>query len=181
MRVTYTPIKGLLILQPKVFADERGYFFESYQMRRFAELGIIEPFVQDNQSISAYGTIRGLHFQRGEYAQAKLVQVLSGAVYDVAVDLRPDSPTFGQWYGIELSAENHTMFYIPRGFAHGFAALANHSVFFYKCDNYYCPEADGGVFYDDKELNINWPVPPQDRIISAKDEKLPSIADAKLV
>lgn len=181
MKVVSAPIEGLLILQPKVFSDERGYFFESYQMQKFADFGINRPFVQDNQSASSYGVIRGLHFQKGKYAQAKLVRVLAGAVYDVAVDLRLDSPTFGQWFGIELSAENKTMFYIPRGFAHGFAALADNTVFFYKCDNYYYPEADAGLLYNDADLNIPWPIPQHQRIISPKDQNLPTLADLKLV
>lgn len=180
MRVKQTFIEGLLILIPEIFSDERGYFFESYQMQKFAQLGIDCPFVQDNQSMSSYGTIRGLHFQYGEHAQAKLVRVLCGAVYDVAVDLRPNSPTFKQWYATELSGENKAMFYIPRGFAHGFATLADNTVFSYKCDNYYCPQADGGVIYNDEELSIPWPIPESQRIISAKDQKLPALKDVNL-
>lgn len=180
MKVTQTPIEGLLILEPRVFSDERGYFFESYQKQSFAELGIERPFVQDNQSLSRYGTIRGLHFQKDDWAQAKLVRVISGSVYDVAVDLRQGSPTFGQWHGVELSGENHTMFYIPRGFAHGFATLSERAIFFYKCDNYYSPQADGGVFYRDEQLKIDWPIPIADQIVSAKDAILPSLAELSI-
>lgn len=175
MTIEKTPIEGLLILHPKVFRDERGYFFESYHQRYLQELGIGQSFVQDNQSMSCYGTIRGLHFQKGEWAQAKLVRVVCGAVYDVAVDLRPGSPTFAQWYGIKLSAENQKMFYIPRGFAHGFAALKDDTVFLYKCDNFYCPDADGGLYYHDSDIGIVWPIPVADRIISAKDAALPRL------
>ncbi|MGL4524092.1 MAG: dTDP-4-dehydrorhamnose 3,5-epimerase [Spirochaetia bacterium] len=173
MIITQTPIEGLLILQPQLHKDERGYFFESYQQERFIQAGITGSFVQDNESLSSYGTIRGLHFQTGIWAQAKLVRVIQGAVYDVAVDLRPKSPTFGQSFGLELTQENHTMLYIPRGFAHGFATLSDQAVFFYKCDNFYHRESDGGVFYDDPQLKINWPISQEKRLVSQKDLGLP--------
>ena len=173
MLIHKTEINGLLEIMPTIFNDERGYFFESYQQQIFAEYGIIKPFVQDNQSCSAYGTIRGMHFQRNEWAQAKLVRVLVGAVYDVVIDMREDSSTYGKWFGCELSAENQKMLYIPRGCAHGFASLKEGSIFFYKCDNYYNASADGGIFYDDPVLQISWPIPLEKRIISQKDQQWP--------
>ncbi|MCS6967282.1 MAG: dTDP-4-dehydrorhamnose 3,5-epimerase [Cytophagales bacterium] len=172
-----TPLAGLWIFEPCVFEDERGYFFESFNQRLFAEhLGQEIVFVQDNQSKSTYGVIRGLHFQRGQYAQAKLVRVLSGRVLDVALDIRPDSPTFGQHFAIELSAENRLQVFIPRGFAHGFAVLSPTAEFFYKCDNFYAPQHEGGIYYADPQLKINWKIPLQDQIVSIKDKQQPLFA-----
>lgn len=172
-----TPLHGLWIFEPRVFEDERGYFFESFNQQTFAEhIGQDIHFVQDNQSKSGYGVIRGLHFQRGDYAQAKLVRVLSGRVLDVALDIRPESPTFGQHFALELSAENRLQLFIPRGFAHGFAVLSKTAEFFYKCDNFYAPQHEGGISYNDPQLNIDWQIPVNQQTISAKDKVLPLFA-----
>mgnify|MGYP006246802901 CR=1 FL=1 len=168
-----TPIPGLVIFEPKVFEDCRGYFFESFNAKVFDELGIDTNFVQDNQSKSTYGVLRGLHFQRGPYAQAKLVRVLSGEVLDVAVDLRKDSPTHGQHFSIILSGENKTQLYVPRGFAHGFVVLSETAEFFYKCDNFYSRENEDGIIFNDPDLSIDWQVPESDLIVSEKDKVLP--------
>lgn len=171
-----TPIEGLLIYEPKVFKDERGYFFESYNQKVFHQHFLSEVnFVQDNQSFSTYATLRGLHFQTGPHAQAKLVRVLRGVVYDVAVDLRADSPTFGKHYGVELSSENKRQFYIPRGFAHGFVVLSEEAEFFYKVDNFYNKESEGGIVFNDPDLNINWNIPPHQIKLSTKDQILPTL------
>ena len=167
-----TPIKDLLVFEPNVFKDSRGFFFESYNLNTFKEVGIKEPFVQDNHSLSTYGTLRGLHLQVGAFAQAKLVRVLRGAVLDVAVDLRPDSPTFGQHYSMELSAENQKQMYIPRGFAHGFTVLSEVAEFFYKCDNFYSKENERGIIFNDEKLNIDWKIPTDKIILSDKDKDL---------
>lgn len=175
MESTETKLKGCFILQPKIFKDDRGYFFESYNQKTFQEhTGQKINFIQDNQSYSAYGTIRGLHFQKGESAQAKLVRVLQGKVFDVAVDLREDSETYGQWFGVELSGENNTQFFIPRGFAHGFSVLSETAVFAYKCDNYYDKASEGGIIYNDSTLNIDWGIEPGKEVISEKDLVLPT-------
>lgn len=171
MQVIETPIKDLVIIEPRVFNDDRGFFFESYNQERYHDAGIKQNFIQDNISKSTYGVVRGLHFQKPPYSQAKLVQVIEGAVYDVAVDLRSDSETYGQWFGVELTAENHCQFLIPQGFAHGFAVLSEVAVFSYKCDNLYHPEAEGGVMYNDATLNIDWKIPADKAIISPKDMK----------
>jgi dTDP-4-dehydrorhamnose 3,5-epimerase len=172
-----TPLPGLWIFEPRVFEDERGYFFESFNQQIFEEhLGQPVRFVQDNQSKSGYGVIRGLHFQRGDYAQAKLVRVLSGRVLDVALDIRPESPTFGQHFALELSAANRLQLFIPRGFAHGFAVLSETAEFFYKCDNFYAPQHEGGILYNDPQLNIDWQIPAELQIISAKDKVQPLFA-----
>ena len=168
-----TPIDGVIIFEPKVFHDDRGYFFESYNERLFAQNGINAKFVQDNQSKSSYGVIRGLHFQKGEHAQAKLVRVLSGKVLDVAVDLREGSKTFGQHVATELSAENNLSLFIPRGFAHGFSVLSETAVFSYKCDNLYCKEAEGGLDLTDPDLAIDWRIPFDKAILSEKDKHHP--------
>lgn len=173
-----TPIKDLLIFEPKIFNDSRGFFFESYNQRTFAEAGIERPFVQDNQSLSTYGTLRGLHLQRGEAAQAKLVRVLQGSVLDVAVDLRRESPTFGQYFSIELTAENKKQLYVPRGFAHGFVVLSEMAEFFYKCDNFYSPGSEVGIMYNDKTLNVDWMLSDDDLILSDKDKVLLSFDEA---
>ncbi len=169
-----TPIQGLMIFEPRVFADDRGYFYESYNEKIFAEAGIHDNFVQDNQSKSTYGVLRGLHYQTGEHVQSKLVRVLEGSVLDVAVDIRPDSPTYGQHYTIELSAENHLQFYVPRGFAHGFLVLSDTAIFSYKCDNFYNKASEGGIAYDDPTLNIDWKIPTEDMILSDKDKVNPT-------
>ena len=156
MKVIQTGIDGLYILEPRVFEDTRGYFFESYNKTVFEAAGLFYDFVQDNQSKSSYGTVRGLHFQKGEHAQAKLVRVLEGVVLDVAVDLRRASPTYGKHVAVELSGENKLMMIIPRGFAHGFSVLSETAVFAYKCDNFYCKESEGGIRFDDPTLAIDW-------------------------
>lgn len=173
MEVIKTPIEGLLIIEPKVFGDERGYFIESYQEKRYQENGMPSRFVQDNEAFSKYGVVRGLHYQHPPFAQTKLVRVIQGKVFDVAVDLRRNSPTFGQWYGIELSAENKRQLYIPQGFAHGYSVLSETSLFAYKCDNLYAPGNEGGIFLFDEELGIDWQIPEKDRTVSEKDQKLP--------
>ena len=174
MQVTETKLKGCFIIQPDVFKDSRGCFFESYNEQKFTKLtGQHGHFVQDNQSASSYGVLRGLHFQQGEYAQAKLVRVLEGKVLDVAVDIRPDSPTYGQSVAVELSADNHTQLYIPRGFAHGFSVLSSTAVFAYKCDNVYHKASEGGTRFDDPSLNIDWKLPADKVLLSEKDLDLP--------
>lgn len=177
MEIITTPIEGLLIIEPKVFHDARGYFVETYNEQRYREAGIDAQFVQDNQSCSSFGVVRGLHFQRPPYTQAKLVCCTQGRVLDVAVDLRKDSKTFGRWFSVELTEENHRQFFIPRGFAHGFSVLSEKAVFTYKCDNLYHPEADGGLLLSDPALDIDWQVPTQQRIISDKDTKHPLLKD----
>lgn len=173
-----TPIDDLLIFEPKIFSDSRGYFFEAFNLKNFYDqLGKEIDFVQDNQSRSSYGTLRGLHFQKGEWAQAKLVRVLSGRVLDVAVDLRPTSRTFKKYFSIELSAENKKQLFIPRGFAHGFSVLSESAEFFYKCDNYYEPSSDAGIFSGDKILNIDWKIPVDKIILSEKDRTLPTLEE----
>jgi dTDP-4-dehydrorhamnose 3,5-epimerase len=174
MKVQETKLKGCFIIEPTIFKDSRGYFFESYNEIKFKELtGQNGHFVQDNQSASTYGVIRGLHFQRGEFAQAKLVRVLEGEVLDVAVDLREESDTYGQWVSVELSAENNKQIYVPRGFAHGFSVLSESAVFVYKCDNIYDKASEGGIRYDDPTLNIDWIIPSGKKVLSEKDEALP--------
>ncbi|PWJ39403.1 dTDP-4-dehydrorhamnose 3,5-epimerase [Sediminitomix flava] len=180
MEIIKTKLKDCYIIEPKVFGDERGYFFESFHKEKFkVETGLDIDFVQDNQSSSKYGVLRGLHLQFGEYAQAKLVRVLSGRVLDIAVDLREESETYGQYEAVELSADNKRQFFVPRGFAHGFVVLSESAEFFYKCDNYYAPSYEGGIFYNDKDLNIDWGIPQSEMIISEKDQKLPSLSDFK--
>jgi dTDP-4-dehydrorhamnose 3,5-epimerase len=177
MEIIKTPIEGLLVIKPQVFVDARGYFVETYNEKRYREAGIDAQFVQDNQSCSSYGVVRGLHFQRPPYTQAKLVCCTVGRVLDIAVDLRKNSPTFGQWHSVELSAENHLQFFIPKGFAHGFSVLSETAVFAYKCDNLYHPEADGGILLSDPDLAIDWQVPEELRILSEKDKKHPMLKD----
>ena len=177
MNVIQTPIEGVFIIEPQVFTDERGYFFESYNRATFEAAGLHYDFVQDNQSKSSYGTVRGLHFQKGEHAQAKLVRVLEGTVLDVAVDLRRNSPTYGQHVEVELSEQNKWMMLIPRGFAHGFSVLSKTAVFSYKCDNFYCKEAEGGIRFNDPTLNINWRIDKEKILISEKDRCHPFFAE----
>lgn len=170
MKVFKTEIDGVFIIEPVVFEDERGYFFESYNKENLKAQGIDYDFIQDNQSKSRYGTIRGIHFQKGEYAQAKLVRVLEGTVLDVAVDLRRGSPTFGKHVAVELSAENRRQLMIPRGFGHGFSVLSETAVFAYKCDNVYNKASEGGLRYDDPALGIDWKIDPSKAILSEKDK-----------
>jgi dTDP-4-dehydrorhamnose 3,5-epimerase len=177
MKVTKTEIEGVLILEPQVFGDERGYFFESYNRRAFAEAtGLDIDFVQDNESRSGYGVLRGLHFQLPPHAQSKLVRVVSGRVLDVAVDIRRGSPTFGHHVTCELTGENHRQFFLPRGMAHGFVVLSEEAVFQYKCDNLYHPAAEGAIAWDDPELGIDWGIPAADIILSEKDRHHPHLS-----
>lgn len=181
MNVIDTKISGLFILEPKVFMDGRGYFFESYNKTTMGGLlGKEYTFVQDNESKSSYGVIRGLHYQLAPFSQAKLVRVLQGKVYDVAVDLRKNSPTFLDWVGVELSAENKRQFLIPKGFAHGFSVLSEIAIFQYKCDEYYHPEAEAGILYNDPSLNIDWKIKAENIKISPKDLLLPKLEEAKM-
>lgn len=173
MNIRQTGIDGLLIIEPKVFSDSRGYFFESYHKSRLEEVGINHQFIQDNQSRSSYGVIRGLHFQTEPYAQAKLLRVLEGTIYDVAVDIRQGSPTMGQWFGLEISAENQLQLLVPAGFAHGFSVLSPFATLFYKCDAYYHPESESGIRYDDPTLQIDWKIDRSSAIVSDKDKELP--------
>lgn len=166
-------IEGLVVLTPKIFTDNRGYFYESYNKQVWEQAGIIVNFVQDNESFSSKNTLRGLHFQKPPYAQAKLVRVLEGAVWDVAVDLRKASPTFGQWYGVELSEENKKQFFIPRGFAHGFSVLTPTAKFAYKCDNFYHKAAEGAVRFNDPELAVEWKIDLSEAVMSDKDLENP--------
>ena len=181
MEVKKTEIEGCFILEPKVFEDERGYFFESYNQEQFERLTGAKPFfVQDNQSFSERGVLRGLHFQKGQHAQAKLVRVLEGKVLDVAVDIRTGSPTFGKVVSNILSTENKKQMYIPRGCAHGFVTLSKTASFFYKCDNFYNKESEGGVLYNDPEFNIDWLIDESELIISEKDKVLPTFREVVL-
>jgi dTDP-4-dehydrorhamnose 3,5-epimerase len=173
MPFTATPIADLWLFEHNVYYDERGYFYESYNEQTWASVGIHTHFVQDNQARSTRGVLRGLHFQEGEMAQAKLVRVLEGEVLDVAVDLRTDSPTFGQWYAVRLSAENKLQLLVPRGFAHGYVALSETAEFAYKCDNFYSKAHERGIRYDDPTLGINWEFDLQNAVISEKDQVLP--------
>jgi dTDP-4-dehydrorhamnose 3,5-epimerase len=177
MEITKTPIEDLLIIKPRVFDDARGFFFESYSEKIFFDNGIQVKFCQDNQSRSSYGVVRGLHYQLSPHSQTKLVSVVQGAVWDVA--LRRESPTFGQWYGVELTGENHLQFLIPKGFAHGFSVLSDIAVFAYKCDDFYHPELERGIMYNDPALNIDWKIPAEKAIISDKDTKHPLLKDAE--
>lgn len=177
MNVIKTSIEGLVIVEPRVFGDERGFFMETYNAERYKQAGINADFVQDNLSSSTYGVIRGLHYQRPPHTQSKLVYVISGKVLDVAVDIRPGSPTFGQYESVELSGDNKRQFFIPRGFAHGFAVLSEHAVFAYKCDNFYAPSYEAGIRYDDADIKINWQIPENKYILSDKDLLLPLFKD----
>lgn len=172
-----TDLPGLKVFEPKVWGDERGYFYESYNQQTFNAAGIDCSFVQDNQARSSYGVLRGLHYQKGNKAQAKLVRVLEGRVLDVVVDLRADSPTFKRSYSIELSAENKKQLFVPRGFAHGYVVLSETAEFFYKCDNFYDKSAEGGLAYNDPDLNIDWRIALKDAIISEKDQQLTFLKD----
>lgn len=171
MEVIKTAIEGILIIEPKIFKDARGYFFEAFSQKVFDEKVMPIRFVQDNESMSSYGVIRGLHFQRPPFTQSKLVRCVKGRVLDVAVDIRKGSPTYGQHVAIELNEDNHRQVFIPRGFAHGFAVLSETAVFQYKCDNFYTPEADGGISIKDESLGIDWQIPTENAILSEKDIK----------
>lgn len=175
MEVIKTAIPEVVILEPKVYQDDRGYFFEAFSEEIFSQLVTPTHFVQDNESRSSYGVVRGLHFQAPPYAQAKLVRVVKGSVLDVAVDLRKGSPSYGTHVAVELSEENHRMLFIPRGFAHGFSVLSSDAIFQYKCDNYYAPQSGGAVAWDDPTLSIDWRVPTHDVILSAKDAHHPCL------
>ncbi len=180
MEIIKTEIPDLVIIKNKVFEDARGYFTESYNAKTFKANGIDIDFRQDNRSKSSYGVIRGLHYQLNPASQSKLVSVIVGKVYDVAVDLRKGSPTFGKWVGVELSDENHLQFLIPQGFAHGFSVMSETAIFSYKCDNFYTPELDRGIMYNDPALNIDWKIPADKALISDKDLKHPLLADAEM-
>ncbi len=181
MEVIKTDIEGVVILQPRIFGDERGYFFESFSQREFETEVCRTVFVQDNESKSCYGVVRGLHFQKPPCAQSKLVRVVKGQVLDVAVDIRKGSPTFGKHVSVELSEENKRQFFIPRGFAHGFAVLSDEAVFQYKCDNFYAPESEGSLAWDDPDLGIDWKVPAQRVILSEKDRHHPCLKEAEFL
>lgn len=170
MRVTKTNIDGVVIIKPKMFKDNRGYFFESFNEKEFKEKVANIDFVQDNESKSSYGVLRGIHFQVPPYSQSKLVRVVKGKVLDIAVDLRKDSPTYGQWTSVILTSRNHKQFFLPQGMGHAFVVLTKTAVFQYKCDNFYNKDADGGIAWDDKDLNIDWKIPIKDIILSEKDK-----------
>lgn len=178
MKIIETEIRDLVVIEPDIFGDERGYFFESFSEREFCSKVREVRFVQDNESKSRYGVLRGLHFQKPPYAQSKLVRVVKGAVLDVAVDIRKGSPTFGQHVAVELSEQNHRQFFIPRGFAHGFAVLTDEVIFQYKCDNFFAPQSEGALAWDDPDLAIDWRIPADDVILSAKDACHPRLKDA---
>ena len=176
--VIQTDIPGVVVIEPRVFGDARGYFFESWSQRDFDALVRPVRFVQDNESRSTYGVLRGLHFQKGECAQSKLVRVVKGRVLDVAVDIRRGSPTFGKHVAVELTEENHRQFFVPRGFAHGFAVLSGEAVFQYKCDNFYAPDAEGAIAWNDPDLGIDWKIPASDVVLSDRDRNHPLLKDA---
>ena len=180
MEIIKTPIPDLLIIKPRVFGDPRGFFCETYNEKAYLETGIDLRFCQDNQSKSSYGVIRGLHYQLNPQSQSKLVSAAVGSVWDVAVDLRKNSPTFGQWFGVELTEENHLQFLIPQGFAHGFSVLSETALFTYKCDNFYSPTLERGIMYNDVNLAIDWKIPADKAIISEKDTKHPLFKDADM-
>ena len=173
MEIIQTSIEGLLVIEPKIFKDSRGYFFESFNQKEFEEkVGRIN-FVQDNESKSTYGVVRGLHFQNPPYSQSKLVRVVKGAVLDVAVDLRKDSATYGKYVAMEITEENHKQLFIPKGFAHGFSVLSQEAVFQYKCDNFYAPQSEGAILWNDEDINIDWRIPADKIIVSDKDSNNP--------
>ena len=179
MNVIKTDIDGVVIIEPRIFNDDRGYFFESFSERDFFANVREIHFVQDNESKSSYGVLRGLHFQKPPFAQSKLVRVIKGAVLDVAVDIRVGSPTFGKYVAVELSADNHRQFFIPRGFAHGFSVLSDEVIFQYKCDNFYAPQYEGAIAWNDPSLNIDWRIPADDVVLSEKGKKHPLLKDAE--
>ena len=177
MEIIKTNIEGVDIIEPRIFKDDRGYFFESFSQREFEEKVCKTTFVQDNESKSSYGVLRGLHFQKPPFAQSKLVRVIKGAVLDVAVDIRKGSLTFGQYVSVELTGENHRQFFIPRGFAHGFSVLSEEVIFQYKCDNFYSPQSEGAIAWNDPDLNIDWRIPAEKVVLSEKDSKHPRLKD----
>lgn len=177
MKIIETDINGILIIEPKVFGDARGYLFESWSETKLAEAGINCHFIQDNESKSSYGVLRGLHYQASPYTQAKLVRVIQGRVLDVSVDIRKNSPTYGKYVAVELSGENKRQVFIPRGFAHGFAVLSDEAVFAYKCDNIYMPSSERGIAFNDPDLNIDWRINPENWNLSAKDRQHPAFKD----
>lgn len=177
MKIIKTEIEGVVILEPRIFRDARGYFFESFSVREFEEKVARTTFVQDNESCSSYGVIRGLHFQKPPFTQAKLVRVIKGAVLDVTVDLRKDSPTYGKHVAVELTEDNHRQLFIPHGFAHGFAVLSDEVLFQYKCDNYYTPQSEGGILWNDPDLQIDWRIPADKVVLSEKDTRHPMFKD----
>lgn len=179
MEVIKTNIEGVVIIEPRIFRDDRGYFFESFSQRDFQEKVCNTVFVQDNESKSSYGVLRGLHFQKTPYAQSKLVRVIKGAVLDVAVDIRKGSPTFGQHVAVELTEDNHRQFFIPRGFAHGFSVLTDEVIFQYKCDNFYAPQSEGALAWDDPDLGIDWRIPTDKVLLSEKDHHHSRLRDAE--
>ncbi|MEG1886020.1 MAG: dTDP-4-dehydrorhamnose 3,5-epimerase [Alistipes sp.] len=178
MKVIQTAIEGVVIIEPEVFGDARGYFYESYSQAQFDQLVRPVRFVQDNESKSKYGVLRGLHFQKGKQAQSKLVRVVQGCVLDVAVDIRRGSPTFGKYVAVELTAENKRQFFVPRGFAHGFAVLSPEAVFQYKCDNLYAPHAEGAIAWNDPDIGVEWQLDPQEVLLSPKDSRHTLLRDA---
>lgn len=180
MNLIPTPIQDLIVIEPRLFRDERGYFFESFNEEKFKSAGLNYKFIQDNQSKSSYGVIRGLHYQLAPFAQTKLLRVLEGKIFDVAVDIRKNSPTFGHWYGIELSDDNFLQLLIPRGFAHGFSVLSDTATVLYKCDNAYNPASEKGIIYNDKSLDIDWHIKPEKAIVSPKDKMLPDFDKAEM-
>ena len=177
MEIIKTNIEGVVIIEPRIFKDDRGYFFESFSQREFEEKVCKTTFVQDNESKSSYGVLRGLHFQKPPFAQSKLVRVIKGVVLDVAVDIRKGSPTFGQYVSVELTGENHRQFFIPRGFAHGFSVLSEEVIFQYKCDNFYSPQSEVAIAWNDPDLNIDWRIPAEKVVLSEKDSKHPRLKD----
>ena len=179
MEIIKTSIDGVVIIKPRIFSDFRGYFFESFNQKKIEERVCKTIFVQDNESKSSYGVIRGLHFQKPPFAQSKLVRVVKGAVLDVAVDIRKGSPTFGQHVSVELTDENHRQFFIPRGFAHGFSVLSEEVVFQYKCDNFYAPQSEGAIAWDDPDLEIDWRMPADKVLLSEKDRVHPRLKNAE--
>lgn len=179
MKVIKTAIEDVVIIEPDVLGDARGYFFESYLQEKFDEQVRPVKFVQDNESKSKYGVLRGLHFQKGKDAQSKLVRVVKGRVLDVAVDIRKGSPTFGKWVAVELTEENHRQLFVPRGFAHGFSVLSEEAIFQYKCDNLYAPQSEGAIAWNDPEIGIDWQLPAEDVLLSAKDAAHPMLKDAE--
>ena len=178
MKVIKTAIEDVVIIEPDVFGDARGYFFESYSQKKFDEQVRPVKFVQDNESKSKYGVLRGLHFQKGKDAQSKLVRVVKGRVLDVAVDIRKGSPTFGKYVAVELTEDNHRQLFVPRGFAHGFSVLSEEAIFQYKCDNLYAPQSEGAIAWNDPDINIDWQLPAEDVLLSAKDSAHPMLKDA---
>ena len=179
MKITKTEIEGVVIIEPRIFEDARGYFFESFSEREFAEQVFDCHFVQDNEALSSYGVVRGLHFQLPPHSQSKLVRVVKGRILDIAVDIRKGSPTFGKHVAVELSAENHRQIFIPRGFAHGYSVLSEEAVVEYKCDNYYAPDSEGAIAWNDADLAIDWQIPAEKVILSEKDKQHPTLAECK--